>query len=97
MCFVLGVSPAVNNGSLNNVVEMLDHYRRYTLAYILISFTPIISAITTAVVLYIVNKRTQLPGQNLPNNGYIMVAMSESNLLIKNDELAESHDNSLEL
>jgi hypothetical protein len=48
--------------------------------------TPIISAIVTAIGLYVINKRSRLPGQTLLNDGYMMLSTSDMALL-KMDEV----------
>jgi hypothetical protein len=94
MCAILDITPGIHNGSISNVEPMLVKFsRRHILLYAFISFTPIISAVLTALVLYLINKRTNLPGQTLKDNdGYKMVATSESNLLIMNDELLDNNN-----
>lgn len=47
------------------------------------------SASITAVVLYIINRRTRLPGQLVLNDGYMMLAQSEINL--KMDEIDDTN------
>jgi hypothetical protein len=59
--------------------------------YIILALTPAISALITAVVLYIINKNTDLPGQGPYTAGYNLVATSDTNPLVEDmDEPVEA-------
>ncbi len=54
--------------------------------YVLLSITPVISAAITVVVLYLINKSADLPGQGPYIDGYNLVSTSDLNNLIDNNE-----------
>ena len=65
MCSVLGIEPALNNGSIYNVEQMLvSSQQKLMLFFIIIFSTPIFTASITSVLLCFSNKRIKLSYEN---------------------------------
>lgn len=65
MCSILGIEPALNNGSIYNVQQMLiSSQQKLMLFFIIIFFTPIFTASITSVLLCFSNKKLKLNYQS---------------------------------
>ena len=98
MCSILGVSPAANNGSLSNVVDMLktNHNVNFTLVFVmLMSVSFLVTAITIIMVCYLNRNRgynhnndaneNDVSSNVLNNDGYQSVSTSQTAILVENE------------
>jgi ectonucleotide pyrophosphatase/phosphodiesterase family protein 5 len=87
MCFLLDVQPAVNNGTLENVIDMVSTRvieKRFNLAFILLTLIPIGMIASTAFCLCIMNdgRDNAAPPSHSFNNGYSTLLNSDDNAVL---------------
>ena len=99
MCSILGVKPAANNGSLDNVVDMLksSHYANFGLVFVmLMSVSFLVTTITIIMVCYLNRNRSNsdhnldndnddVSNQVINNDGYQNISTSQTAILVENE------------